>query len=747
MGNSHRSLTPKKMIFLGIISLVLLAAGATAAWLLTRGSTSGDTPVNITPPPSLAELAEKYPQYAEILSDPELDSAYKDFLVAYQEGGLDAALKLAEQRGLLTKNKELHVVLELKTDDSSAVAEELTSKGFRVGAANGPLMDVLIPLSVLEEALKSEHPEAIFSDMTSLEQVRRVRIPRPSTIDELPAREEGSSAIGADRWHEQGITGRGVKIGILDLGFQNFTRYLGSALPEKVAGRSFVLDTALEDTFTNHGTVCAEIIHEVAPDAELYLAAYSTEAEMLNAVDWLIDQGVQVISNSTGSAYGPLDGTSLQSQTVERAASQGILWVNSAGNFGESHYRGKFTDTNGDGFHEFAPGDELMGIQPMGGAVMILNWDDWGVGSEDYSLLLMNEDKEVIAASQNPQNGGGADAAEAIGFNFDAGEVYYVAIQAERITRPALFDFYLPNAAIEYPEPGYSVATPGDANSSLTVGAVYWEDLALEPYSSQGPTHDERNKPDISAPAGAPSAVFGKAFSGTSASAPYTAGAGALVIQANPGFTGREARAFLLERALDMGDPGIDPQTGSGTLWLGSPPGAEEGEEPAPPARGERKAPAPTRRAVRGERPGAGTPASTLQTLGLLCAFGAGGVGLVGFAVALILLYANRPSRHPPMARAAAAPPGPAAQGWQTPRQPGVPPPPYISPAQTPPRQPGIPTPAPTCPSCGKPHRPGARFCATCGAALAQPQKTCRFCGRPIRAQSRFCPGCGKPNP
>ena len=42
--------------------------------------------LDITPPSSLAELAEQYPDLAPILTDPELDSVYKEFLLAYEEG-------------------------------------------------------------------------------------------------------------------------------------------------------------------------------------------------------------------------------------------------------------------------------------------------------------------------------------------------------------------------------------------------------------------------------------------------------------------------------------------------------------------------------------------------------------------------------------------------------------------------------------------------------------------------------------
>src|SRR3972149_11531408 len=48
-------------------------------------------PADFTPPPSLEELATQYPELAPILSDPAFSSAYKEFVVAYQTGGVEAA--------------------------------------------------------------------------------------------------------------------------------------------------------------------------------------------------------------------------------------------------------------------------------------------------------------------------------------------------------------------------------------------------------------------------------------------------------------------------------------------------------------------------------------------------------------------------------------------------------------------------------------------------------------------------------
>jgi predicted amidophosphoribosyltransferase len=47
-----------------------------------------------------------------------------------------------------------------------------------------------------------------------------------------------------------------------------------------------------------------------------------------------------------------------------------------------------------------------------------------------------------------------------------------------------------------------------------------------------------------------------------------------------------------------------------------------------------------------------------------------------------------------------------------------------------------------TCGKCNA-RQPGGKFCAECGAPLAQPKKFCVSCGGELAAGAKFCPGCG----
>src|SRR5262249_30841560 len=113
-----------------------------------------------------------------------------------------------------------------------------------------------------------------------------------------------------------------------------------------------------------HGEGVAEIVHEMAPGASLYLATVRTASDLQAAVDWFAANGVKVISRSLGADFdGPGDGTGPIDAVVDDAVAKGMTWFNSAGNTGaDGYWRGQWRDTDGDGWLDFAPGDETMGF-------------------------------------------------------------------------------------------------------------------------------------------------------------------------------------------------------------------------------------------------------------------------------------------------------------------------------------------------------------------------------------------------
>ena len=686
------------------------------------------------PPRSLDELAQEYPRLASILDDPELDSVYKDFLVAYEEGGEEAAIALAERRGMLTPEGDVAVTLVLDTEESEPLIAQLEAAGVTVVSAYRDRINVAVPIYLIKSELQSEQPGAIFDRLTELDHVISVELPARRVGDGDGIQGEGVGVIGADVWHQAGLTGAGVRIGILDLGFAGYQSLLGIELPDSVTLETF----GWYDDEEVHGAACAEIVHEVAPGAELFLAWYDgSDAAMGDAVDWLLSQGVDIISHSASGLIGPRDGTSWDSRLVDEVAARGVLWVNSAGNEGEGHYRGVFTDEDGDGFHEFAPGDEQLPLFNNGYVQVALNWDDdWEQASQDYDLFLYDSAGNELASSQDTQDGSvGNEPVEWLRYD-TGGETVYAVIQRYAADRPVTFDLFVDGADVGYPVPDHSLCPPADAVGSVTVGAANWDDDSLAPYSSQGPTDDGRLKPDISAPTGVSGATYGtREFHGTSSSCPHVAGAAALVWQAFPQFTRQEVADYLFSNAVDLGAAGPDTGYGYGRLQLPAPPAANAGPRPTStplPEGGSTPPPVPTPTMVPFATPvpiygggGGGEGGEPLTGLSIdlmlwtgfgllsmgMCCVG-GMLVLIGVVAAVVMRRRSRregplpPPPPPPAPPRPYSPPPPSAPP-RPPQQRSAPPPP---PEQSAPRY---------CPYCGQPLRPGAKFCPSCGGRVS----------------------------
>ena len=113
------------------------------------------------------------------------------------------------------------------------------------------------------------------------------------------------------------------------------------------------------------------------------------------------------------------------------------------------------------------------------------------------------------------------------------------------------------------PFPG-SLATPADADSILSVGAVYPNDFIAE-FSSRGPTADARIKPDLCARGTDAVAAYWSApddytvdFGGTSAAAPFVAAAAAVALEIHPEWTPADLIAAFRASASRAGSPDND---------------------------------------------------------------------------------------------------------------------------------------------------------------------------------------------
>ena len=515
--------------------------------------------------------------------NPALSSVVNEFIIKYQREGHDAAIEWAREQQLLDPEDNVAITVILDTKDTAIIQDFVTKAegyGCIVLGYLGNEVEILIPLSVIETYAGSEDSDSIFDDLATLDHVETIKFTAYlGTMGGIES--EGVGVIGADQWHEQGYRGQNVKVGIIDYGFDGYRDLLGTELPTSVTAQSFVYYSDVDNTGNEHGTAVAEIIYDVAPDAELYFARIDGGASCFaKAARWLADQGVAIINHSGGYPFGPFDGTNPRDALVDEITARDILWLNSAGNDGEAHWRGMFEDTDGDGFHNFAPNVNRIPIWGQRGVQ--LHW--WNNPGEDYDIYVYNKNDWVMAKSLDDQKSGASPMEETARFPMIRGINYYVAIKAEQDAQPVMVDLFVSNGMIQdatYVVREHSVTNPGTAKTALSVGATWWSDDAITTYSSGGPTEDGRLKPEISAPAEVDNVTYSvEGFGGTSAASPHVAGAAALVLSAYSEMSAQDLKTYLLDHALDLGPSGADNVYGYGRVDL--PPQGEVATDSTP---------------------------------------------------------------------------------------------------------------------------------------------------------------------
>src|SRR3990170_3209779 len=500
---------------------------------------------------------------------PKLDSQLVAVASATGTKGVVDGLRVAAEHRLAISGVSVQVVVRA-SGNRSAARDAIQTAGGRVEAEYADLVQAFVPVSALRK-------------LAELSTVGYVGQPSLPVADSLT--DEAVAATNAGAWQSAGLSGAGVKVGIIDLGFIGYAAAQASGdLPASLTTADFGCGGVA--TTTDHGSAVAEIVHKMAPAAQLYLICIASLVNLGQAKDYAIAQGIKIVNHSVGwfnTSRG--DGTGAAGTPdaiVADARANGILWVNAAGNEAQQHWSGTFGDTDANRWHEFAPGDELdqLSISAGSGVCIYLKWDDWPATAQDFDLYLFRlaDLSASVANSTNSQVGSQAPTEQLCYTNTTGvSQPFGIAIRDFNATATPRFDFFIYGAAtLQYVVAAGSVVEPASSPNTMAAGAICWQNDALQSYSSQGPTIDGRVKPDIAGQDATSSSIYGSAsgctggFTGTSAGAPHVTGAAALVAQANPTFTPVQIQSFLESRAVDLGTPGEDNLYGSGKLWLGA---------------------------------------------------------------------------------------------------------------------------------------------------------------------------------
>ncbi|WP_460396402.1 S8 family serine peptidase [Actinophytocola sediminis] len=235
-----------------------------------------------------------------------------------------------------------------------------------------------------------------------------------------PVNSTGDRAHNADTAREQiGVTGVGVKICALSDG-------IDSLATSQAAGELPDVDVlATQAGSGDEGTAMLEILHDVAPNAELgFATAFNGDASFadnIRALRFELDCDV-IVDDIIYFKEAPFQDWII-AQAVNDVIADGALYFSSAGNEGNTvdgtaaHWEGDFVNSGQvigkfAGYaHDFDPSANTQVLQPISdessaSVPVLLNWSDpLGASSNDYDLYLLDAAGNVLAGSQDYQTG------------------------------------------------------------------------------------------------------------------------------------------------------------------------------------------------------------------------------------------------------------------------------------------------------------------------------------------------------
>ncbi|MBI4976104.1 MAG: S8 family serine peptidase [Spirochaetes bacterium] len=519
------------------------------------------TTVALAAPPSYFPDEQQIQHAAGKHKQKRIGKALSPRMVSFVESlsNCSAAEKRAKalEQGHIVRNNG-SIVLHARGNISSLDAS-VASAGGRITHRYGDTVEFEIPLGTI----------------AMLDGIAGIRVEAPLRPEELAITGEEIISNGVTNLHIKGSRGSGVKAAVIDGGFIGLASAQGAGeVPASAVNVDF--SGAGMETGTTHGTAVAEVVYEAAPDATLYLMKIETSAQLGTAKNYCKANGINIVNHSMGwlnTEFGRGDGPI--SAIVNDAAANGILWVNSAGNYARGHWQGMFADTDADYVHEFSgtTGEiNQLGTVSSGTSIRLyLCWDDtWGGSANDYDLELYYWTGSAwsnVALSWNIQNGDDYPV-ESISYTAAATGTYGCIIgKYSGVAKNLRLIATAQN--LQYSVKAGSIVAPACATGALSVGAIDASNWMSGPsawYSSQGPTADGRIKPDISGYSYMTNWTYGK-FAGTSSASPSIAGHAAVIWGAYLGsYTATDVRNHLISNAVDMGTAGVDNEFGCGKV-------------------------------------------------------------------------------------------------------------------------------------------------------------------------------------
>ena len=409
-----------------------------------------------------------------------------------------------------------------------------------------------------------------------------------------------------------GVSGAGVKIGVLSNGVNSLAALQASGdLPP-------VTVLPGQAGSGDEGTAMLEIVHDLAPNAQLFFAtgsggpaAMAQNVRDLRAAgcDIIIDDNFYVVESpfqkgQSASVVSTTNGGVIQ-EAINAISASGALFFTSAGNGGNLNdgtsgtWEGDFVDGGAatvetGRLHDFGGGTNHDTVTAVGSAAALFWSDPLGASSNDYDLYVLNASGTAVVAASNNVQTGTQDPYEQV--PAPAVNSRLVIVRHSGVGRFLHLSTYRGHLAIATAGETHGHSAPAAANalrrrrdarragipvsillgvdtsrpSAPTALAAFFfqaDGSAITPGNLSATGGQLVQKPDIAAADGVSCAAPGFAtFFGTSAAAPHAGAIAALVKSANPALTPAQIRTLLISNAIDVEAAGVDRDSGAGVL-------------------------------------------------------------------------------------------------------------------------------------------------------------------------------------
>jgi len=414
------------------------------------------------------------------------------------------------------------------------------------------------------------------------------------------------------------VSGVGVKVGVLSDSVDFLAQsQAGGDLPSVtvITNAAGLLQNGFDGrSRSGEGTAMLEIVHDIAPGAELFFATgFGGEAALADNVRRLRSiYRCDIIVDDVGFGFSTPFQDGVAARAVSEVIADGAIYFSSAGNEGNkndetaSAWEGDFQDAVANGIHFHLFGGAAYNTVTRTSTVAnygFLSWaDPLGQSTNDYDLFVFDQTgTNLLNAANNPQ-ASDADPIEAVAKLQPGSRIVIVRASGESrflhldVGRGRLGTSTegrtKGHSAVEGAFSVGAVSVVGASSNSVFVGGSKHK---VEGFSSDGPRRIffaedgapitpgnysstgglVRQKPDIAAADGGKTSFFGQTnqvepgvfrFLGTSAAAPHAAAIAALLKSYNPSLTSAEIRAALTSTALDIEAPGVDRDAGYGIV-------------------------------------------------------------------------------------------------------------------------------------------------------------------------------------